>query len=64
MVTGREPFEFKENEHKIKHLWEKRDINFYLIENDYIRDLCKAMLERNPKKKIDARTALKKAKNF
>ena len=61
MVTGREPFEFKENEHKIKHLLEKRDINFYLIENDYIRDLCKAMLERNPKKRIDARNALKKA---
>ena len=61
MVTGREPFEFKENERKIKHLIKKRDINFYLIENDYIRDLCKAMLERNPKKRIDARTALKKA---
>ena len=61
MVTGCEPLEFTKEDRKIKHFIKKRDINFYVIKNEDIRELCMAMLERNPNKRIDARTALQKA---
>lgn len=64
MTTGCEPFEFKKKEFKKIHSLNNKDINFDLIKNESIRELCKEMLERNPNKRIDAKTALKKAINI
>ena len=69
MTTGCEPFsqgyeDFKRIEMQIVN----RPINFDKIKNDDLRKLCQEMLERNPDKRLDARTALEKAiiikKNF
>jgi len=39
-----------------------KSINFELIKNNDLRNLCQEMLERDPEKRIDSRNALKKAK--
>lgn len=63
MITGREPFAFNYDKFKKKPIF-NRNINFNLINNLYIRELCQQLLERNPRRRIDAKTALKKARNI
>jgi calcium-dependent protein kinase len=63
MVTGCEPFELNTKEFKKKHIF-NIDINFDYIKNEDIRELCKDLLKKNPHKRIDAKTALEKAKNI
>ena len=60
MMTGCSPFTTGEADFKIYQIL-NREINFDLIKNDDLRDLCKEMMERDPEKRIDARTALEKA---
>ena len=61
MLTGYEPFTSGDKEFmKIQIL--NRPINFDIIKNDNLRNLCEEMLERDPKRRIDCRTALEKAK--
>ena len=63
MTTGREPFFLEEKELDNPQIFNK-DINFNLINNNEIRELCKLLLEKSPKKRIDARSALEKAKKI
>ena len=61
MITGCEPFShgnLKNMEYNILN----KPINFELIKNNDLRNLCQEMLERDPEKRIDSRNALKKAK--
>ena len=61
MVTGYEPFCSKEDlEYQILYL----EIEFNIIENYYLRDLCKGLMEKNPYKRLDSKNALIKAKNI
>ena len=60
MMTGCSPFTTGEADFKIYQIL-NREINFDLIKNDDLRELCKEMMERDPEKRIDARTALEKA---
>ncbi len=62
MTTGCEPFkELKKL--KAKYLI-NREVDFDIIKNKYIRELCQGMLEILPHKRFDAKTALEKAKIF
>ena len=63
MTTGCEPFELNTKEFKKKPIY-NMDINFNYIQNDDIRELCKKLLEKNPNKRLDAKTALEKAKRI
>ena len=63
MTTGREPFFLEEKELDNPQIFYK-DINFNLINNNEIKELCKLLLEKSPKKRIDARSALEKAKKI
>ena len=63
MITGREPFSLDTKEFKKKPIL-NIEINFDYIENDDIRELCKELLEKNPHKRIDAKTALEKSKSI
>ena len=63
LITGGEPFsqsyeQFKKIEMQILN----KPINFDKIKNNGLRQLCQEMMERDPEKRIDARTALEKAK--
>ena len=62
MATGCEPFK------ELKKLKAKyiinREVDFDIIKNKYIRELCQGMLEILPNKRFDAKTALEKAKIF
>ena len=60
MMTGCSPFTTGEADFKIYQIL-NREINFDLIKNDDLRELCKEMMERDPEKRIDAKTALEKA---
>ena len=60
MMTGCSPFTAGDANFKIYQIL-NREINFDLIKNDDLRELCKQMMERDPEKRIDARTALEKA---
>ena len=60
MMTGYEPFSGGDEQFKRMQIV-NRPINFDIIINNDLRDLCKEMLERDPEKRIDARTALEKA---
>ena len=60
MMTGYEPFSGGDEQFKRMQIV-NRPINFDIITNNDLRDLCKEMLERDPEKRIDARTALEKA---
>ncbi len=61
MITGFEPFTSSEGEDRTKLEILKRPIKFDIIKNEDIRLLCKRMLERNPNKRIDAKSALENA---
>ena len=63
MITGCAPFsqsyeQFKKIEMQIVN----KPINYDEINNNELRKLCQGMLERDPEKRLDARTALDKAK--
>ena len=61
MLTQCEPFTSGDEEFmKIQII--NRPINFDIIKNDNLRNLCQEMLERDLEKRLDCRTALKKAK--
>ena len=60
MMTGCDPFESGEEEFRILQIL-CRPINFEILKNDDLRELCREMLERDPYKRIDAKTALEKA---
>jgi calcium-dependent protein kinase len=61
MITGSKPFS-DENEEIKKTQIINRPINFGIIRNNDLRELCQEMLERDPEKRVDAKTALEKAK--
>ena len=60
MITGCSPFIAGDINFKIYQIL-NRQINFDLIKNDDLRELCQEMMERDPEKRIDARRALEKA---
>jgi len=60
MITGCSPFIAGDIDFKIYQIL-NREINFDLIKNDDLRELCQEMMERDPEKRIDARRALEKA---
>jgi calcium-dependent protein kinase len=60
MMTGCEPFA-QGNEDFKKYQILNKPINFEVIKNVDLRELCKEMMERDPRKRIDAATALEKA---
>ena len=62
MITGCEPFTSRGGEELTIMEVLERPINFDIIKNEDLRYLCQKMLERNPKKRIDAKNALEKAK--
>ena len=62
MTTGREAFVLEEKQDFNKIQIYNKEINFDLIRNDDIKQLCKELLEKNPNKRIDAKKALEKAK--
>ena len=61
MMTGSQPFSDGNEEFKRSQII-NRPINFDIIGNDELRELCKEMLERDPEKRLDAKTAFEKAK--
>lgn len=63
LVTGCEPFKFDSTEFKKKMIFNYK-INFNFIKNDDIKELCKSLLEKNPNKRLDAKTALENAKKI
>lgn len=60
MLTGYSPFNNGDENYK-KYQILNKEIDFELITNNDLRELCKEMMERNPEKRIDAKTALEKA---
>ena len=60
MISGCEPFAPGDFEFKKMQILNS-PINFGVIKNDDFRELCQEMLERDPDKRIDAKTALEKA---
>ncbi len=60
MMTGCEPFASGNEKFKQYQIINK-PINFDVIKNDYLRELCQEMLEKNPQKCLDAATSLEKA---
>ena len=60
MTTGFEPFN-PGNDNWQKYQILNKQINFDVIENKDLRELCKEMLDRNFEKRIDSRTALERA---
>ena len=60
MITGCEPFNNSNEELRRRQILYSQ-INFEIIKNNDLRELCQEMLERDPEKRIDARTALEKA---
>ncbi len=62
MITGYEPFTTSAGEDLTKWQILKKPINFDIIKNEDLRLLCQKMLERNPRKRIDAKSALENAK--
>ena len=63
MVTGCESFIFDLKEFKKNHIL-KGIVNFDIVKNDDIRELCQGLLEKNPHKRLDAKTALEMAKSI
>ena len=63
MITGYDPFYGEDEETKIYQILNS-DIDFDIIGNEYIKDLCKNLMEKNPCKRIDAKNALIKAKKI
>ena len=63
MTTGREAFDLKVKEDKSIDI-QNKEIIFDLIRNEDIRNLCKELLEKNPSERIEAKDALKKARNI
>lgn len=62
MMTGCEPFAGTRDELKQQIL--SQPINFEVLENKPLKELCQKLLERDPTKRIDAKTALEYAKNI
>ena len=60
MMTGCEPFAQGNEEFKRYQILNK-PINFEILKNDDLKELCREMMERDPNKRIDAATALEKA---
>ena len=63
MITGYDPFYGEDEEMKIYQILNS-DIDFNVIDNEYIRDLCENLMEKNPYKRIDSKNALIKAKKI
>ena len=61
MITGAKPFSDESEEIKKTQII-NRPINFEIIRNNDLRELCQEMLERDPDKRLDAKTALERAK--
>ena len=63
MVTGCEPFSSDNEEDKILQILNCK-IEFDAIDNEDIKSLCKDLMEKNPSKRIDSKSALIKAKKI
>ena len=63
MITGCYPFYDGDEDMKIYQIL-NTEIDFDVIDNEYIKDLCKNLLEKNPNERIDAKNALIKAKKI
>ena len=63
MITGCEPFSSEKEDDKIFQILNCK-IEFDVIENEDIKSLCKDLMERNPNKRIDSKSALVKAKRI
>lgn len=57
MVTGYQPF-FSEKEDEIDKVVLSKQINFSVIQNENLKQLCMHMLEKDPKKRFDVLQAL------
>ena len=58
MITGCQPFS-SDNEEIINS-----EIEFNILENENIRNLCKDLMEKNPYKRLDSKDALNQAKKI
>ena len=63
MITGCYPFYDGDEDMKIYQILNTH-IDFDVISNEYMKDLCKNLLEKNPNQRIDAKNALIKAKKI
>ena len=63
MATGRDAFSLETKEFNNPKIINK-NINFNIIKNEEIRELCKELLEKNPNKRINASSAFEKAKTI
>ena len=63
MITGCYPFYDGDEDMKIYQIL-NTEIDFDVIDNEYMKDLCKNLLEKNPNERIDAKNALIKAKKI
>ena len=63
METGCEPFSTENEDIKIYQIL-NLSIDFNVIENEDIRNLCKDLMEKNPNKRIDSKNALIKARKI
>ena len=63
METGCEPFSTENEDIKIYQIL-NLSIEFNVIENEDIRNLCQDLMEKNPNKRIDAKSALLKARKI
>ena len=63
MLTGYQPFN-SEREGEIDNEVLSKDINFNVIPNEELRELCRMMLEKEPKRRANVEDALKFAKKI
>ena len=63
MITGCQPFSSEDEDCKIYQIINS-EIEFDVLENEYIRNLCKDLMEKNPFKRLDSKDALVRAKKI
>ena len=63
MLTGYQPFS-AEREEDLDNEVLIKDINFNVISNEELRELCKMMLEKDPKRRANVEDALTFAKKI
>ena len=63
MITGCQPFSSEDEDCKIYQIINS-EIEFNILENENIRNLCKDLMEKNPYKRLDSKDALVRAKKI
>ena len=58
MITGCQPFNVEGDDDDIDKEVLEKDVQFEVIDNENIRDLCIKLMEKNPANRINAKKAL------